>query len=70
MATKKTKYNFRLTIKNTSFFHESHLLTVCCDLVTDLYKDSKKELRAELLHSLGHRLLVVTMRCLFLDFLC
>ncbi len=48
----------------------SHLLTACCDLATHLYKHSKEELRAELLDSLGHGLLVITVRCLFMDLLC
>lgn len=37
------------------------------DLVTHLYKHSKEELRAELLDSLGHSLLVITVGCLLLD---
>lgn len=37
---------------------------------THLNKDAKEELRAELLDPLGHRFLVITVRCLFLDLCC
>lgn len=39
----------------------SHQLLASCDLVTHLHKDSKEELRAELLDFLGQSLLVVTV---------
>lgn len=67
-VTKKTKINLQQS--NVLFFHLSYLLTACCDLATHLYKHSKEELRAQLLDSLGHGFLVITVRCLFMDLFC
>lgn len=46
---------------------DTHCMSSCCFLVTHLYKHSKEEVGAELLHSLGHCLLVVAVHRLFLD---